>query len=122
MICPCFNTEHIGICSGTAAPHIPSIERMERYCFRDGFVSCAIFQQQLGLPGAVDPGLDLEAEILRGTVPVSAGAPRSQGRYAKVTSPRGHRRQRRVPLFPGQTGRKSAKLGMTLSAVLSKLL
>ncbi len=115
MLCPCLNTEHIGICSGTAAPHIPSIERMERYCFRDGFVSCAIYQQQLGLPGSAESEPDLGAESRRGTHPVSAGAARSRGAHARGASPQRRSPRRREPIFAGKQGRrKSIRLGMTV--------
>jgi len=122
MICPCLNTEHIGICSGTTAPHIPSIERMERYCFRDGFVSCAIFHQQLGLPGATEGAPELDTETAHATVLSSKRAGVSRSRRTKPGSPQERPRKGCTPRFSGNLGRKSVRLALTLSAVLTGLL
>lgn len=119
MICPWLNTEHVGICSGTRVPHVPSIERMERYCFRNGFVSCPIYLEQIGMPDGIQPVPVSDAEIRPGTVPVCAGATGRKKGYAKGAPYQGRRRRSRGSFLSGKTGKK--RRGMSRSAVLSDL-
>lgn len=118
MICPCLNTEHAGICSGTAAPHAPSIERMERFCFRDGFESCAIYQQQLGLPAAAEVVPVFAGDTADVGRPGSAGPAATQGRTRRGALRQKRRTQRRHSLFPARPGKRSAGFDAVLSAVL----
>jgi hypothetical protein len=124
MICPWLNTEHVGICSGTRVPHVPSIERMERYCFRNGFVSCPIYLEQIGMPDGIQPVPVSDAEIRPGTVPVCAGATGRKKGYANGAPYQGRRRRSRGSFLSGlsaKAGKERARPGMTASAVLSDL-
>lgn len=43
--CPYFHDESVGLCTALRLLHIPSIAKMERYCFRDRHTSCARYRR-----------------------------------------------------------------------------
>ena len=40
MSCPYFRESHFGMCTAVDSIHIPSIDEMERFCFRPWFDRC----------------------------------------------------------------------------------
>jgi hypothetical protein len=44
MSCPYFTEDYFGFCARSNSPYVPSIAEMERYCFKDSFTFCPIFE------------------------------------------------------------------------------
>ena len=44
MSCPCLLEEYVGFCGGSDFPYVPSITEMEKWCFRDTYASCPVFE------------------------------------------------------------------------------
>ena len=44
MSCPYFTEDYFGFCARPDSPYVPSIAEMERYCFKDIFTLCPIFE------------------------------------------------------------------------------
>ena len=44
MSCPYFTEDYFGFCARSDSPYVPSIAEMERYCFKDIFTLCPIFE------------------------------------------------------------------------------
>jgi hypothetical protein len=40
MTCPFFKESYFGICDAQDAIHVPSIDEMERFCFRSSYSTC----------------------------------------------------------------------------------
>lgn len=47
MSCPYFDGRYIGICGASASRYVPSIERMETYCFKQGYRFCPTLSEYL---------------------------------------------------------------------------
>ena len=45
MPCPHFKSKYdIGVCSVSGDPHVPGIDEMGRFCFKDDYNACSIFR------------------------------------------------------------------------------
>ena len=44
MSCPYFIEDYFGFCARSDSTYVPSIAEMERYCFKDCFTLCPIFE------------------------------------------------------------------------------
>ncbi len=40
MSCPYFRTSYFGVCVAEGSIHVPSIDEMERFCFRSWYSTC----------------------------------------------------------------------------------
>ncbi len=47
MSCPYFDEGYIGTCSASESRYVPSIERMETYCFKKTFRLCPTLSEYL---------------------------------------------------------------------------
>lgn len=44
-MCPWFKAESIGVCISSMMPYIPTIEELERLCFREAFPGCPYYRK-----------------------------------------------------------------------------
>jgi len=48
MQCPYFNQMHdVGVCNASKHTLIPSINKMEHFCFKEQFTTCAFFKNNV---------------------------------------------------------------------------
>ena len=47
MTCPYFDGSYIGTCGASASRYVPSIERMETYCFKQTHSLCPVLSEYL---------------------------------------------------------------------------
>jgi hypothetical protein len=47
MSCPYFEEGYIGTCGASASRYVPSIERMETYCFKQTYGLCPILSEYI---------------------------------------------------------------------------
>jgi hypothetical protein len=43
MVCPCFIEDYAGFCTSSDIPYVPSIDKMEKFCFTEQFASCMLY-------------------------------------------------------------------------------
>jgi hypothetical protein len=44
MACHYFEKEYFGVCTASESNHVPSIAEMEKYCFKEYYRHCPIFE------------------------------------------------------------------------------
>lgn len=44
MTCPCFIADYAGFCNASDVLYVPSINKLEHFCFTSRFSSCKLFE------------------------------------------------------------------------------
>lgn len=55
MNCPYFRESYFGICVAPRSVHVPSIDEMERLCFRSSYINCPNISSDKASGGAGNP-------------------------------------------------------------------
>ena len=51
MSCPYFKAVYVGVCVAAESMHVPSINKLETYCFTEDYSLCSNFATYLGVIG-----------------------------------------------------------------------
>jgi len=44
MTCPCFIVDYVGFCNASTVLYVPSINKLEQFCFTSRFSSCKLYE------------------------------------------------------------------------------
>lgn len=73
MDCPYFRASYFGICVAPNSVHVPSIDEMERLCFRSSYINCPNLSSagdslNTEASGAADDGTEPTCDQILGTL------------------------------------------------------